>query len=108
MKLTIINHGNCYRYDNEELYYKQEYYDYIYKYLEFNKVINYTNIYMDNEEDLNYFKNLINTDKDIVINKYLKYNWGRGVFKIWVFYKDKEELKSVVNRIINIRLIRGE
>jgi len=40
--------------------------------------------------------------------QYLKNNWGKGIFKIPVYYSDKQELKTVVNRLINVGLKRNE
>jgi len=115
MKITIDNSNDwCYCFNG--LNYTQEQYDCIFKYLNFDKLYKRVYIFFKNEKvEKLFFKTFINSDylRDIYFKspegyKWLKNNWGKGVFELWVLYSDKQELKTIVNKVINIRLIKGE
>ena len=127
MKIEIDNCDNfCYnyRYDIFECNYTQEEYDYIYKYLDFNKLDKDCYIYFSKKETEEcFFEAYLNSEyldniyRDHLKNIYftsplgyewLKSNWGKGIFKITVWYLYKQELKTIVNRVINIKLIKSK
>jgi len=94
--------------------YTQEEYDYIFKFLYFDKLQEDCFVVFNDENIEMWFKKTY-TDKswlDIIYNnsplgyQWLKNNWGKGVFKLYVYYSDKQELKTIVNKRINIKLIR--
>jgi len=96
-------------------YYSQSQFDYVYKHLDFDKIYKKTNIYFINIDTSEYFyKNYISND--IINNIYnsspegyewLKDNWGNGVFKLYIYYPDKQKLKTIVNKVINIAFLQG-
>jgi len=116
MKIKIQQHNKYWRYDIVELGYTQEEYCYIFKYLDFDKLEKKRRIYFNNEETDAWFKKtyINNINLETIYKespegyKYLKQNWRNGVFKLWICYQNKQDLKTVVNKVINIRLIRGE
>jgi len=117
MKIKLKQHNkNYWHYNTKEYLYTQQQYDYIYKYLDFDKLYKDNFIYFNNEEVeecfgktyicSNYLKNIYN--ESLLGYKYLKSNWGKGIFIMYeISYKDKLELKTIVNRVINMQLIRG-
>jgi len=114
MKIELFNLKEYWRYGIGELYYSQEEYDYIYKYLDFDKLYKENFIHFKDEETGEwFFKTYINDiDLEIIYNQspkgyeWLKENWGNDVFKIVIYYSNKQELKTIVNKIINVRLMR--
>jgi len=114
MKIKLIKWNDDWRYSEiYELIYTQEQFDYIYKYLDFDKFNkNDNSIYFKNKKTEDWFyKKHIHHDwlEDIYDQspegyQYLKENWGNGFFKITVFYSDKQELKTIANKVINIEL----
>jgi len=112
MKIEI-KHNKYWRYNIVELSYTQEEYDYIYKYLDFNKLYKDNFIYFNNKETGELFhkiyinKSCLNTiyTESHLGYEWLKENWGNGVFKLWACYQNKQELKTIVNKVINLRLI---
>jgi len=118
MKIKITQYNKYWYYNNiNEDTYIQEQYDYVLKYLNFDKLDKKRNyIYFNNKETEKWFrKTYTNTHwlDDIYNNspegyQWLKKHWGKGIFKLFVWYSDKQELKTVVNKVINIKLIRGE
>jgi len=112
MKIKLIKYNNYWRYIVGELSYKQEEYDYIFKYLDFDKFDKDWLILFNNKKiEEWFFKTYINDIKlEIIYNQspngyqWLKENWGNGVFEIVVCCSDKQEFKTIVNRIINIEL----
>jgi len=75
-------------------------------------------LYLDHIEDLS-LEELCNTvyRKHLYLDhiedlsprgyRWLKRNWGKGKFKLNnIFYLDKQELKTIVNRVINVELKR--
>jgi len=118
MKINLRKrYDNCWccYFINEYAYTKEEY-DYIFKYLDFNKLNKYCYAHFNNEVIEQWFeKAYINNDwlYDIYDQsplgyEYLKENWGKGVFKINIYYSDKQELKTIVNKVINVELIRSK
>jgi len=97
-------------------YFTLEQFDYMYKYLDFDKLKKTILINFNNEEIKEWFsKTFINSDylEGIYTEspegyKWLKDNWGNGIFKITVNYSDKQEYKTIINRVINIELIRSK
>jgi len=93
-------------------YYTQKQYDYMCKYLDFEKLCKDELIFFNNKETKKTFYETYIDNRwleDIYNNsplgyEYLQNNWGKGVFRLYVFYPDKQELKTVVNRIINVGL----
>jgi len=99
-----------------EKYYNQKQFDFVFKYLNFDKLEKCWAIYFNNEEIGEWFyKTYINNCHLSEIYKnspegyeYLKENWCKGIFTLWIYYSDKQELKTIVNKIINVKLIRGK
>jgi len=118
MKIELIKNDGCGWFYNEicELTYTQKQYDYVLKYLYFDKLDKRWWISFNNKETEEWFyKTYRGYDwlEHIYIKiktpercEWLKKNWGKGVFKILVNYPDKQKLKTVVNRVINIELKR--
>jgi len=116
MKRTIGMY-RYWRYENiDESRLTQKHYDYMFKYLDFDKLDKNGYIIFNNKEteewfyktytDTNYLKDVY--DDSPKGYQYLKNNWGKGVFKLFVWYTtDKQEFKTIVNRVINIELKRG-
>ena len=111
MKIEIVSHYGkhiCSRhwcYKMIDLLYNSEEYDYMFKYLDFDKLDKNVHIWFNNKETSNHI------DSDWLNNiykkqqyKYIKDNWGKGLFRINIYYLDKQGLKSIVNRIINVML----
>jgi len=100
----------------KSLIFDQKEYDYIFKYLDFKKINKSGFVHFDDYEIEKWFRkthinsNWLNTihNNSPLGYEYLQNNWGNGVFKLYVFYPDKKELKTVVNKVINIELIRGK
>ena len=115
MKIKLEQYENYWGYNVNEMSFTQNQYDYIYKCLDFNKLNQEWTIHFNNDETKKWFAKTHTYDYclDIISNKspegykYLKNNWGNGVFKFWVDYQDKQKLKTIVNKLINIKLIRG-
>ena len=117
MKIIIKKtHNNYWQYNTYSvLDYTQEEYDYMYKYLDFDKLNKKRCIYFKNENtkkwfyktytDINYLEHIYKYSPEGY--RWLKENYGKGVFRLFVWYIDKEELKTVVNKVINIELIAG-
>jgi len=118
MKIKMILFDEeCWRYAymNEIKFYQKEY-DYIFKYLFFDKLSKAVNIRFEDIKTSELFSKTYTND--IYLNniynyypeayKWLKENWGKGAFYNLVCYSNKQELKTIVNRLINIELIRNE
>jgi len=105
--------NNYFDYGISNLTYKQ--FNYAFKYLDFDKLDKDYYIYFENKEVEEWFyRTYINSGLLVKIYKksplgyqWLKDNWGKDVFRFPVFYPDKQELKTIVNKVINIKLIRG-
>jgi len=117
MKIKIKKTYNDYwHYDIVKYHYTKETYDYIFKYLDFDKLDKDWAIYFNNKQIKNWFyKTYTNNDRLSKIHnqspegyQWLKENWGNGIFEILVLYQDKQELKTIVNRVINIKLLTKE
>jgi len=118
MKIEIIKDNGFWYYNIDEWNYTQKEFDYAFKYLDFNKLGKkmYIYIFFNNEEIGEWFyKTHINSDwldkiykKSPLGYEYLKNNWGKGVFRIPVLYPDKQKFKTIINKVINIELIRGQ
>jgi len=116
MKIKIINDDNYWYYNKiHGLTYTQKQYDYVFKYLDFDKFNKDDNfIYFNDEKTEEWFKETyINSDyleyvykKSPEGHQYLKEHWGKGIFRLFICYTDKQELKIIVNKIINVRLMR--
>jgi len=116
IKLTKNPYHDWY-YNIDELDCTQKQFDYIYKYLDFDKVGKYIYIrFNDNKTKKMFYETYINSSnwlKNIYNDSLLGYQWlknnfSKGVFRIPVLYPDKQELKTVVNKVINVELIRGK
>jgi len=114
IKLVQNNNKNWHHFANE-VYYIQKQYDYIVKHLDFDKLYkkSYMFFYYEGIKEW-FYKTYINTDwLDDIYNdspegyQWLKQNWGKGIFKMHVYYLDKQEFKTIVNKIINVQLIRN-
>jgi len=115
MKKKLYKFNDCWNYNLDEWEYTQEQYDYAFKYLNFNKFNKYQNIHFKNKELRNmffdtygescYLKNIYNTSQKSY--EWLKDNWGKNIFTISIFYSDKQELKTIVNKLINIELMKN-
>jgi len=117
MKITIISNDNWYWYYNiDELKYTQKEFDCAFKNLYFFKLHKYHHILFNNGETEKWFKetyisdNWLNTIyyQSLEGYEWLKDNFGKGIFKIAIQYPDKQELKTIVNKIVNVELIRGK
>jgi len=111
MKIKIEQYENYWNYYINEDDYTQEQYDYIFKYLDFDKLDKNEWITFNNEKLKLYMKDSYLL-KSIYQNspekyKYLKDDWGKDSFRLHVYYLDKQELKTIVNKLINIELIIG-
>jgi len=114
MKKKLYKTYNDYWYYNIS-YCFQEQYDYVFKYLDFDKLYKGWFIGFNNEEIEEWFYETYieeNCLKDIYNRSpegygWLKNNWGKGIFELYIWYKNKQELKTIINKIINIELIRG-
>ena len=102
-------------------YLNQKQFDYVYKYLDFDKLNNnwMNEIFFEDNKTMIWFVETycINNNKKSTISiwiddihynsqegyEYLKENFGNGIFILPILYPDKQELKIIVNRIINIR-----
>jgi len=101
---------NFWYYNKDEIYYSQKQYNYIFKHLNFEKLEkNELICFKDKEIQEWFYKAYINRNslKDIYNYspegyQWLKNHWGKGVFKLYVYYTDKQELKTIVNKIINV------
>jgi len=121
MKIKIKKrYGNWY-YNIDVAYLSQEQFDYIYKCLDFDKLkYAWLNcIFFKNTKTRKLFYEKYNKGNKLTyINlwlseiyenspegyEYLKNNWGKNIFKIHVHYPDEQELKTIVNKVINIHL----
>jgi len=116
MKIKLIKYKNNWRYFIDELDYSQKQFDYIFKHLDFDKLSKDCYIYFSNKKTEKWLrKTYINEDwlKDIYDNSpegyaWLNENWCKDVFKLYVYYLDKQELKTIINRVINVSLITGD
>jgi len=116
IKTTRYNEYWYYNIINEDEY-TQEQYDYIFKYLDFDKLDRDSFAFFTDTETAKWFKEThINSDcLNIIYNKspegykWLKNNWGKGFFWVGLINSiDKQELKMIVNKVINIELIRSK
>jgi len=116
MKIKILQQHNKYlwRYKINEWNYAPKKYDYVFKYLDFDKSDKNKHITFNDKETGEWFHKTYIEENwlDDIYNKspegyqWLKENWGKGIFTINFFYLDKQELKTIVNKIINVELIR--
>jgi len=113
MKIQIEQSGNySYRYYIRDDNYTQEQFDYMFKYLDFEKISKNWYICFKNHKTSEWFKKTYieeNCLKDIYNDslegyEWLKNNWGKGIFELYIWYKNKQELKTIVNRVINVEL----
>jgi len=113
MKIIINPFFKCWwHYNTDEFHYSQEQYDYVFKHLGFDKLYKDCDILFNNKEVGKWFrKTYINDIKlEIIYSnsllgyQWLKENWGKGILKTLVDYQNKQELKSIVNRVINTKL----
>jgi len=100
-------------YNTKKYSYTQNQFDYIFKYLDFDKLNKYHYIiFNDNKTKEWWFKKTYIDNRwlnDIYNDslegyEWLKQNWGKGEFKIFVWYVDKQKLKTVINKVINVEL----
>jgi len=116
MRIKLTEDSGFWCYLIYEINYTQEQFDYIFKYLDFEKLNKDIIIYLNNEKTKNWFKKTYIDRRylEIIYNEsplgyeWLKDNWGKNVFQIDIYYLNKQELKTIVNRVINIELIRGK
>jgi len=115
MKIVIFKYNNFHSYDdNAELNYAQEQFDYVYKYLNFDKLDKNWWLLFNNKQTEEWFHETYTNSHYLskIHNQspegyeWLKGNWGNGKFKIDIWYPDKQEFKTIINKIINIELIR--
>jgi len=106
MKVKINKHHNYWRYHRAYEYHcsTQEQFDYVFKYLDFDKLEKYliVHFYDKNTEELFYKINKNLPDG----YQWLKDNWGKNIYWLYIIYSDKQELKTIVNRVINVELKR--
>jgi len=116
MKIKIEQYHKYWRYCINDLYYIQKEFDYALKYLDFDKLYKSKYIYFTDLEIKQRFKRKY-IEKDWLEDIYnqspegyqwLKNNWGENVFRMNIHYSDKQELKTIVNKIINVKLINKE
>jgi len=119
MKIKFIQHNNenwrC-NIINDEWCYHQKQFDYMFKHLDFDKLDKNWSICFNSSETIKWFNNKYTKTyflKEIYKKspegyEYLKNNWCKGIFRLFVWYIDKQELKTIVNKVINIKLIRNE
>jgi len=117
VKITInktYNHYWKYNINNIWKHYNQEQHDYIFKYLGFDKIDKYWPIHFSNKETKEWFYKIY-TDTNYLEDVYkesplgyewLSENWGKDIFNLIIWYSDKQEFKTIVNKIINVELIR--
>jgi len=111
IKLRKSNDNWYFAYINERCI-NQKQYNYMFKYLDFDKLNKKVSVFFYNKEIDNWFcKTYTNHMFLETIYKespegyeWLKENWGKGVFKLWIYYIDKQELKTITNRVINVVL----
>jgi len=118
MKIKTFEHNNFYSYscNIDEINHTPEQFDYIFKYLDFDKLDKDWYIIFNNEETEEWFrKTYINSDHLISIYdqspegyQWLKENLGKNKFRFPVRYPDKQGLKTIVNKLINIKLLTKE
>jgi len=117
MKIKLYNLFKYYwRYCISDYIYTQKEYDYIFKYLEFgkfNEICCYIKFNDHNTQQLFTYKYIDNIFIKIIHSKspegyeWLRNNFGKGYFRIVDNnYPDKQEFKTIVNRVINIELRR--
>jgi len=116
MKIKIEQEGCFWHYTVDERHCTQKEYDYMFKYLDFDKLNKEWMIHFNNKVTKKWFKKtyMINNEylylnttiyeKSPLGYKWLKDNWGKCLFWIFVYYNNKQELKTIINRIINIKL----
>jgi len=115
IKLTNETWNNYWLYNMYTYCLNQKQFDYICKYLDFDKLYKNKHVYFENHETSEWFHETYTNSHylEYVYKKspegyeWLKENWGNGVFKSHIYYADKQELKTIVNKIINIKLIKG-
>jgi len=116
MKIKLIEtFGNYWDYYANEWIYTEEQYSYVFKYLDFDKLEKKYGIYFNNKEMKKMFHKTYTNEnilsciylKSPLGYEWLKSNWGQGVFETPIYYSDKQELKTIVNKVINVTLIRG-
>jgi len=114
IKLKIVKKWCFYRV--EEKKYTQKQFDYVFKYLNFDKLETSCHCSFNDKNTEKWFHEtyIYNNSFKYIRKKspegyqYLKDHWGKGVFKTLLNHTDKQELKTIVNRLINIELIRNE
>jgi len=111
MKIKLNKFENDYwSYIIDVFDYSQKEYDYIFKHLDFEKIYQYHVIYFFNSKKKQWFhETYINSNHlDRIYSQspegyqYLKDNWGKHIFTASKRYKSKQELKTVVNKVINV------
>jgi len=123
MRIKTIKcyHNYCNYYSIEYIVKTQEQYDYIFKHLKFEKLFKGSYLFFGNRKiKIWFYETYITEDylnEDCLIDIYnssldgynwLKNHWGNGVFKLTILYQDKQELKTIVNRLINTILLAKE
>jgi len=116
MKIKIKQCDNYWFYDNMYGKFYKKSFDYMFKHLDFDKLNKHSYIIFNSQNAEEWFcetyinrchlKEIYNNSPDGY--QWLKNNWGNGRFRISVFYEDKQELKTIINRFINIELIRKD
>jgi len=114
MKIKIYNCDEYWNYNINEYSYTQKQYDYAVKYLDFDKLDKDYYIFFNDKKTEEWFHKAyiqifhLKTiyHQSLEGYQWLKDNWGNGMFKIAVCYQDKQKIKTIVNKIINIELIR--
>jgi len=111
MKIEIKNYSDGYRYFVNEWEYRQKEFDYIFKYLDFEKLYKDSLVHFKDYKLKEWFCKTYtnNINLETIYNEspegyqYLKENWGNGIFRMLsVYYPDKQELKTIVNKMINV------
>jgi len=114
MKIKLKHRYNNWRYNIYETAYNQTQYDYIFKHLDFEELDKDFYIYFNNKQTETLFHKTYKTNHCQLYNIYensplgyewLKNNWGKSVFFIICYYPDKKELKTIINKVINIELL---
>jgi len=114
MKIKLKKDDDIFYYDVIENDYTQEQFDYIFQYLYFGELSQDCYIIFNNRKTEKWFKktyiNSIYLEsiyyKSFKGYEWLEQNWSNGFYRLFVNYTDKQELKTIVNKVINVELIR--
>jgi len=119
IKLKQKNNNYSWYYSNTDvLRYTQKQYDYAFKYLSFDKIEKSCYVHFNKYKTKTWFRTTFVNSEWLCADEiqeessegyqWLEESFSKGIYKLYIYYSNKQEFKTIVNKVINIELKRIE